>query len=133
MLSYNEIGILLGLFAVLIILLVRKKVQNPYARSIWRSALLCFALYAIILIIVKIRWYYVEQHAMSFDVDQNGFVDLHEYTEEAKEAMNRVTQDTARVYAPITVALLSSAISFAFLLVDLFITRLKIKRTEVNE
>ncbi|RDY60656.1 hypothetical protein [Flagellimonas nanhaiensis] len=132
MLGYNEIGILLGLFAVLIILLARKKVQNPYARSIWRSALLCFAFYAAILIIVEIRWHYLKQHALSFDLDQNGFVDLHEYTEEAKEAMNRITMDTARGFAFLTAAALSSIIAFAFLVSDLTVTHLRLKKTKKN-
>lgn len=73
------------------------------------------------------RWYYMNEYAMSFDLDNNGFVDLYEYTQEAKAAMNRITQNTARGYAPVTVAMLSAVVSFAFLLADLFITRLKIK------
>ena len=128
MLGYNEIGVLFGLFAVLMILLVRKKVENPYAKSIWKSALLCFALYATILIIVEIRWNYLKQHAMSFDLDQNGFVDLHEYTDEAIKAMNRVTQDTSRGFAFLTTAALSSTIAFAFLASDLIVTHLKLKK-----
>lgn len=116
---------MLGLSAVGIVLLVRNKLQGPYAKSIWKSALLLFSLYALILIYVEIHWYYLKQHAMSFDLDKNGFVDLYEYTQEAKEAMNKITQNTARSYAPVTVALLSSAVSFAYLLVDLIVVRLK--------
>jgi glucan phosphoethanolaminetransferase (alkaline phosphatase superfamily) len=128
--SYNQIGILLGIFTVLFILLTWKKIHNPYLRSLWKSGLLVFSLYAVILIIVEIRWYYIAEHAKSFDLNNNGFVDLNEYSDEAIEAMNRVTQDTARNYAVITVALFSCMISFAYLLADLIITRLKIKKSK---
>ncbi|MEZ4811558.1 MAG: hypothetical protein R2819_14455 [Allomuricauda sp.] len=129
--NYNEIGILLGLSAVTVILLVRKKINGPYAKSIWKSALLLFSLYALILIVVEIRWYYLNEHVKSFDLDKNGFVDLYEYTEEAQKAMNKITQNTARSYAPVTVALLSSTVSFAYLLVDLVMVHLKIKNSKI--
>ncbi|MDC6366546.1 hypothetical protein [Allomuricauda sp. AC10] len=133
MLNYNEIGILLGSFAVVIIFFVQKKVENPYGKSVCRSARLLFALYAIILIAVEIRWYSLKQHAKSFDLDQNGFVDLYEYTDDAIKAMNRVTKNTARGFAFLTVAILSSAVSFAFLVSDLVVTHFKLKKLKQKE
>ena len=127
---YNHIGILLGICSVLFILLTWKKIHNPYLKCVWRSGLLVFALYVVILIAVEIRWHYITEYAKSFDLNGNGFVDLNEYSDEAVEAMNRVTQDTARNYAVITVALFSGMISFAYLLVDLIITRLRIKKSK---
>lgn len=130
--SYNQIGILLGICAVLFILLTWKRIHNPYLKSLWKSGLLAFSLYAVLLMAVEIRWHYIKAHAESFDLNGNGFVDLNEYSDEALKAMNRVTQDTARGFAFITVALFSGIISFTHLLVDFTIIRLKSKNTRIN-
>ncbi|WP_036379920.1 hypothetical protein [Muricauda sp. MAR_2010_75] len=128
--NYNQIGIILGICAILVILLTKKKIQNPYLKSLWKSGLLVFILYSVLLIAVEVRWHYIKSYAESFDLDGNGFVDLNEYSDEALKAMNRVTQDTARGFAFITVALFSSMISFAYLLADFTITRMKIKKSK---
>lgn len=128
--NYNQIGIILGICAILFILLTWKKIQNPYLKSLWKSGLLVFILYSVLLIAVEVRWHYIKSYAESFDLNGNGFVDLNEYSDEALKAMNRVTQDTARRFAFITVALFSSMISFAYLLADFIITRMKIKKSK---
>lgn len=128
--SYNQIGILLGICAILIILLTWKKIHSPYLKCIWRSGLLVFTLYAVLLIAVEIRWHYIRSYAESFDLNGNGFVDLNEYSDEALKAMNRVTQDTSRGFAFITVAVFSSMASFAYLVADFIVTRLKIKKSK---
>lgn len=128
MLNSNVIGILLGLFSLAIVFFVRKHIHMPYAKSVWRASLLLFSFYTIILIAIEVRWYHIQEYAESFDLDQNGFVDLDEYTDEALNALNRVTQDTTRNFAFITIAILSSALSFSFLLADLAVIYLKNKK-----
>ncbi|WP_420604228.1 hypothetical protein [Flagellimonas sp.] len=130
MLNYNEMGILMGLFALMLIFLVQKKVKGKFLKTIWKCSLLFFILYTSILIFVEIRWYFISEHAKSFDLNQNGFVDLDEYNEEAINALNRVTQDTAKNFAFITVGMLSLAVSFSFLLVEFLMARFKIKKIQ---
>ncbi|SHH05449.1 hypothetical protein [Flagellimonas flava] len=126
-LSYNEIGILLGLFALGFLFLIQKRIPNNI-KYIWKGAVLCFVLYVIILVFVEIRWYYISEHARSFDLNNNGFVDLHEYNEEALAAMNKMTQDTAKNFACVTVGMLSAAISFSYVLVEFVLIRFKTKK-----
>lgn len=132
--SYNEIGILLGASAIVLIFLVRNWAKTPYLKAIWKSSLLLFALYVTVLVIVEIRWHFISEHAKSFDLNGNGFVDLEEYTdtEEAMEALNRVTQDTAKNFAFITGAILSATSSAIFLSLDLLFTYRKSKKESKN-
>lgn len=128
MLNYNQIGILLGICAVLFILLTWKKVHNPYLKSLWKSSLLVFSMYAVLLIFIEVRWHFISEYASKFDVNGNGFVDLGEYSEEAIKAMNRKTYGAAvRIYASLTMAALSSIVGFSFLMSDIMVFRLKNK------
>ncbi|NAY92888.1 hypothetical protein GTQ34_13275 [Muricauda sp. JGD-17] len=120
---------MIGVFAIVIVLLVRKKIQNAYIVVFYRSALLAFVMYVLILTSVEIRWHYITRHAQSFDLNGNGFVDLNEYTDEALAALNKATQDTSRTFAFVTVAIFSGLVSFAFLLTDIAVNPLKNKKT----
>ena len=126
--SYNEIGILLGAFAFILILLARNWARTPYLKTIWRSSLLLFALYVTILVVVEIRWHFIKEHMLSFDLNQNGFIDLDEYSDEAIKALNRVTRDTAKNFAFLTGAILSATIAGIFLSIDLLLTYRKTKK-----
>jgi len=126
--SYNELGILFGLSSTVVVLFVRKKIKQPYHKSLWKSALLLFSLYTLILIITEVRWYFIKEQLQNFDLNHNGFIDLDEYTDEAIEALNRRTQDTARNYAFLIAAVISTAISFVFFIVDTLRTRRKIQK-----
>jgi len=126
--SYNQIGILLGICAVLIILLTWKKIHNPYLKSLWKSGLLVFSLYATLLVLIEIRWHFISEFASKFDTNGNGFVDLSEYSEEAIKAMNKRTiGDKARLSAPVTIAALSAIIGFCYLVSDVMVLRLQNK------
>ncbi|RYC52587.1 hypothetical protein [Flagellimonas olearia] len=126
--SYNQIGILLGICAVLIILLTWKKIHNPYLKSLWKSGLLLFSLYATLLVLIEIRWHFISEFTSKFDTNGNGFVDLSEYSEEAIEAMNRRAYvANVRNYAPLTLAALSSIIGFSYLVSDVMVLRLQNK------
>lgn len=126
--SYNQIGMLLGICILAFLGLTWRMVKNPYMKSVWRSGLLVFTLYVALLIYVEIHWQFISEYANKFDLNGNGFVDLNEYSDEAIKAMNRRTYgESVRIYAPATMAALSSMIGFAFLLSDWVVTRLKNK------
>lgn len=125
--SYNELGILFGLASTVLILSVRKKIKQPLHKSLWKSALLLFSLYALILIITEVRWHFIKEQLQSFDLNQNGFIDLEEYTDEAIEALNRRTQNTARNFAFLTGAVISTVISLIFFTTDRLRTHRKNK------
>ncbi|WP_127023824.1 hypothetical protein [Flagellimonas beolgyonensis] len=126
--NYNQIGILLGVCMLLFLGVTFKKVHNPYLLSIWKSGLLVFTLYAALLIYIEIHWQFISDYADKYDLNGNGFVDLNEYSEEAIKAMNKKTYGTnVRIYAPLTMAALSSIIGFAYLINDWTVTRLKIQ------
>ncbi len=124
--SYNQIGILLAICVVAFIGITWKKVGNPYLKSLWRTALLVFTLYAALLIYIEIHWQFIEEYASKYDLNGNGFVDLNEYSEEAIAAMNKKTNGkNVRNLAPATMAVLSSIVGFAYLVSDLFVIRLR--------
>ena len=126
--SYNQIGMLLGICILAFLGLTWTMVKNPYLKSLWRSGLLVFTVYVALLIYIEIHWQFISEYADKFDLNGNGFVDLNEYSDEAIKAMNRRTYGEAvRIYAPATMAALSSMIGFAFLLSDWVVTRLKNK------
>lgn len=129
--NYNQMGILLGILIIAFILLTWKKVQNPCIKSLWRSGLLVFILYAGLLIYIEIHWQFISDFASKFDLNGNGFVDLNEYSDEAIEAMNKRTQGASvRTYAPLTMAAISAIVGFAFLVSDLIVYRLKNKESK---
>ncbi|SDQ47745.1 hypothetical protein [Flagellimonas zhangzhouensis] len=130
--SYNQIGILIGICAIAFFGFTLKKVVTPYLRSIWRSGILVFTLYAALLIYIEIHWQFISDYASKFDLNGNGFVDMNEYSEEAIKAMNKKTYGTnVRIYAPLTMAALASIIGFAYLVSDVAVIRLKNK--ELNK
>ncbi|TXK03758.1 hypothetical protein [Flagellimonas aequoris] len=129
--SYNQMGILLAIIVIAFVGITWKKVNNPYLKSLWRTALLVFTLYAALLIYIEIHWQFIAEYASKYDLNGNGFVDLNEYSEEAMDAMNKRTYGSkVRIYAPATMAVLSSIIGFAFLVSDVTVTRLKQKKSE---
>ena len=126
--NYNQIGILLGICGIAFLGFTLKKVGNPYVKGLWKSGLLVFTLYAALLIYIEIQWQFISDYASKYDLNGNGFVDLNEYSEEAIAAMNRKTYgSTIRNYAPLTMAVISSIIGFAYLLSDWAVIRLKNK------
>ncbi len=126
--NYNQIGILLGICAIAFFGFSLKKVSNPYLKGLWKSGLLVFTIYAVLLIYIEIHWQFISDYASKYDVNGNGFVDLNEYSDAAIEAMNKKTYgSTIRGYAPVTMAALSSIIGFAYLVSDWTVTRLKNK------
>jgi len=126
--NYNQIGILLGICAIAFFGYTLPKLRNPYIKGLWKSGLFVFTMYAALLIFIEIRWQFISDYASKYDLNGNGFVDLNEYSEEAIAAMNRKTYgSTIRNYAPLTMAVISSIIGFAYLLSDWAIIRLKNK------
>jgi hypothetical protein len=126
--SYNQIGMLLGICTLAFLGLTWRMVKNPYLKGLWRSGLLVFTIYVALLIYIEIHWQFISEYADKFDLNGNGFVDLNEYSDEAIKAMNRRTYgESVKIYAPATMAALSSMIGFAFLLSDWVVTRLKNK------
>ncbi len=126
--GYNQIGILLGVCAIAFLGFTIKKIRNPYIKGIWKSTLLVFTLYVALLVFIEIRWQFISEYASTYDLNGNGFVDLDEYSDEAIEAMNQRTQGAnIRTYAPLTMAVFSSMIGFAYLISDWAVTNLKNK------
>jgi hypothetical protein len=124
--NYNQIGILLAICIIAFVGLTWKKVSNPYLKSLWRTALLVFTIYAALLIYIEIHWQFIEEYADKYDLNGNGFVDLNEYSEGAIAAMNKKTNGkNIRILAPATMAVLSSIVGFAYLVSDLFVIKLK--------
>ncbi|RIV46777.1 hypothetical protein D2V05_02125 [Flagellimonas pelagia] len=124
-------GMLLAIIVIAFVGITWKKVDNPYLKSLWRTALLVFTLYATLLIYIEIHWQFIAEYASKYDLNGNGFVDLNEYSQEAIEAMNKQTYGASvRTYAPLTMAVLSSIIGFAFLVSDIAATRSKQKESE---
>lgn len=126
--GYNQIGILLGICAIAFLGFTMKKIRNPYIKGIWKSALLVFILYVALLIFIEIRWQFISEYASTYDLNGNGFVDLDEYSDKAMEAMNKkMIGANIRIYAPLTMAVFSSMIGFAYLISDWAVTNLKNK------
>ena len=129
--SYNQMGMLLAIIVIAFVGITWKKVDNPYLKSLWRTALLVFTLYATLLIYIEIHWQFIAEYASKYDLNGNGFVDLNEYSQEAMEAMNKKTNGrNIRIYAPATMAVLASIIGIAFLVSDVVVTRSKQKELE---
>ncbi|MEX0361147.1 MAG: hypothetical protein AB3N10_09185 [Allomuricauda sp.] len=128
--SYNELGILFGLASTAVVLSVRKKIKQPHHKSLWKSALLLFSLYTLMLLITEVRWYFIKEQLQNFDLNQNGFIDLEEYTDEALEALNKRTKDTARNYAFLIAAVISAVVSLTFYTTDVLRTHRKIKKSK---
>ncbi|WP_420400723.1 EF-hand domain-containing protein [Flagellimonas sp.] len=128
--SYNELGILFGLACTAVVLSVRKKIKHPHHKSLWKSALLLFSLYTLMLIITEVRWYFIKEQLQAFDLNQNGFIDLEEYTDEAIEALNKRTKDTARNYAFLIAAVISAVVSLTFYTTDVLRAHRKIKKSK---
>ncbi|WP_293293847.1 hypothetical protein [Allomuricauda sp.] len=127
--NYNQIGILLGICAIALFGLTLKKVDNPYIKGLWKGSLLVFTIYAALLIFIEIRWQFISDYANTYDLNNNGFVDLNEYTDEAMEAMNKRTYGAnIRLYAPVTMAIISSIIGLAYVLSDWAVIWLKNKK-----
>lgn len=127
--NYNQIGILLGICAIALLGLTLKKVDNPYIKGLWKGGLLVFTIYAALLIFIEIRWQFISDYANTYDLNNNGFVDLNEYTDEAMEAMNKRTYGAnIRLYAPVTMAIISSIIGLAYVLSDWSVIWLKNKK-----
>ncbi|WP_318312026.1 hypothetical protein [Flagellimonas crocea] len=76
---------------------------------------------------VEIRRHNIEMHAESFDLNHNGFVDWKETNHESQAAIRRVTNDSARNFAFLTVGIFSFVLSVIYLLFDSIITFLKVK------
>ena len=126
--NYNQIGILLGICSIAFFGFTLPKLRNPYIKGLWKSGLLVFIMYAALLIFIETRWQFISDYASKYDLNGNGFVDLNEYSEEAIAAMNRKTYgSTIRSYAPLTMAVISSIIGFAYLLSDWAVIRFKNK------
>lgn len=124
------IGILISLLCIVVLFFIRNKVANPYGRSIWRSAFVFFALYILILGSVAIHNQYLEFQVDSFDLNNNGNIEMEEYTDEYRIASEKVTRDTARNFAFLTGAIFSLVISSLFLLIDLIRVYLNIKKSK---
>ncbi len=122
------IGILISLLCIVLLFFNRNKVSNLYGRSIWRSVFVFFALYILLLGSVAIYQQYLELKLDSFDLNNNGNIEMEEYTEEYRIASLKVTRDTARNFAFITGAMYSFVISFFYLLIELIRTHLKFKK-----
>ncbi|MBR9854553.1 MAG: hypothetical protein GYB37_08240 [Algicola sp.] len=126
--NYNQIGILLGICAIAFFCFTLKRVSNPYIKGLWKGGLLVFTIYAALLIFIEIRWQFISDYADTYDLNGNGFVDINEYSDEAIEAMNKRTYGAnIRLYAPITMAVISSIIGFAYILSDWAVIWLKNK------
>ncbi|NJB72781.1 hypothetical protein GGR42_003272 [Saonia flava] len=122
------IGCILSVLGIVLLLIFKTKIHNPYLKCLWRSSLTFFVLYILILTTVALRWNYLENQILAYDLNSNGNMEWNEYTEEYKIASQRFISDTARNFAFLTGAVFSLIISSLILLVDLIQTRLKLKK-----
>ncbi|MCK0160667.1 hypothetical protein [Allomuricauda sp. F6463D] len=127
--SPNISALILTLGCIIITLWARKRIHQSYSKSIWRTTLLLFSFYFLVLTIVEIRWYYFHEYAASFDLNNNGFIDWRETNSESQNAVRKIIDDAPRNFAFLTVGVFSFLVSLLYLLIDVVITFLKIKRT----
>ncbi len=120
----------ISLLGIIFLFKIKKKVNKRYGKSFWRGSLVFFVVYILILITVFIRWYYLKNQLDTFDLNHNGFIEMGEYSDDYRIAMERVTRDTARNFAFITAAVFSLFVSILFLLIDLTRVHLKIKKSK---
>jgi hypothetical protein len=112
--SPNRIGILIGISGLMVIFLTKNKVNNLFTKKLWRTSLILFLSYIVLLLFVEIRWEYLQNYASRFDLNQDGTLDWNESTDEALNALQNASHDAARNFAFPTVALVSVIISTLF-------------------
>ncbi|MGB1204864.1 MAG: hypothetical protein ACPG5B_04410 [Chitinophagales bacterium] len=127
------IPITISIVSIIILILKRKKITpNTYQSNIWVSALVFFILYFLIIFISTSQGIYYWSVYHSFDVNQNGFIDVIEKTAAFYEIEKKVLHDTARNFAFITGAILAFIVAVFVLLVGFiktfFLAKMKKKK-----
>ncbi|CAM4253802.1 hypothetical protein ZONE111905_11020 [Zobellia nedashkovskayae] len=109
--------ILLGLVGFLILIRNRKKYTKYSLKwTLWLSALIFCSIYFVYTAIAYGMDTYYKMDYSSFDLNNNGNMELSEWTDEAKIAMEKVTGDTARTFAPIIGLIFSTVVSIIVLI-----------------
>ncbi|PKA99013.1 hypothetical protein B0O79_2711 [Flavobacteriaceae bacterium MAR_2009_75] len=123
------IGFVIGIASLLYF---RKNVLNTYWKCLWRSGILFFSMYVLILIIMAAKAHYLGFKLEALDLNHNGQIDIDEYTAEYRSLRDQLLQDPDRNNAFSNGALLSfvmGAIAFA---IDLFTTYFQSKTDRIK-
>ncbi|NDV43732.1 hypothetical protein [Flagellimonas sediminis] len=116
--SPNSIGILIGICGLMVIFLTKNKANTLFTKKLWHTSLILFLSYTILLLFVEIRWEYLQYYASRFDLNQDGTLDWNESTDEALNALQKASHDTARNFAFLTTALFSTLIATLFFIAN---------------
>lgn len=125
-LSPNAIGLFLALVGLALLLRHKKKAALPYLKSLWVSSFVFFCIYAALLLFVMLKWKYLEMQLDSFDINENGFIDLEEYTGDYRAINEKYYRDTARNFAFLTAAIFSFLIAVVVLLIAIVLYKLRL-------
>lgn len=126
------IGFVIGIIGIAFLLYLRKNVSNTYWKCLWRSGILFFSMYVLILIVIAAKTQYLGFKLEAFDLNHNGLIDINEYTAEYRSLRDRLLKDPDRNNAFLNGALLSfvmAAIAFA---IDLFTTYFQSKTDRIK-
>ncbi|MDB2606466.1 hypothetical protein N9Y48_01670 [Zobellia sp.] len=126
------IGFIIGILSIIGLAFVEKKIDNPYLKSVWRSALFFFSMYILILVLVFIRWKYYETQLSSFDLNGDGSIALKEYTDEYRFVRDKVMSGADRNFAFVTGAALSFLLSGLSLILGLVNTWIQLKNNPIK-
>lgn len=88
-------------FPVLVFFLNQKSYAGKYGVKTL-AVINFFGMYVVLMVLVVSQNYYLDYQLNKFDLDGDGFFGGTEITKEQEEAMERVTNDTGRTFAPIT-------------------------------
>jgi hypothetical protein len=114
---FKILSIIFGLVGFLILIRRRNKYpKNSLKWTFWLSGLIFCSIYiAYNSIALGLDIYYKMDYS-SFDLNNNGNMEMSEWTDDAKIAMEKVTGDTARAFAPIVGIIYSTVIAIIVLI-----------------
>ena len=99
---------------------------RKYWRSFWISGLIFLGLYAFLVGFAAYQNISLRIQLDHYDLNQNGFLDGFECTDEpCKVLMRKLSDDTARTFSVITAGIFAAAVSLPILLAGLILERLR--------
>ncbi|MBT2162432.1 hypothetical protein D9V96_004325 [Zobellia laminariae] len=126
------IGFIIGVLAIIVLAFIERRINNPYLKSLWRSALFFFSMYVLILVLVFFRWKYYEMQLSTFDLNADGSIGLKEYTDQYRFVRDKVMSGADRNFAFVTGAALSFLLAGLALILDLINTWIKSKNNPIQ-
>lgn len=117
---------LLSIFFIVVLLALRKKIyRNIKWRAFWISLTVFFMIYLFILFYAAYIEFFYNIELEKFDLNKDGVFSGNEITLEQQAAMHKVTNDTARNFAPITAVFISAFIASTVFIVGKIVECIK--------